>query len=97
MTLINEAVKFANISATTATFSVLGGYYNVAAVATWGGGSAKLEYLMPDGSTFVEYASSSTSFTANGQVNVYLPPGQYKWVIATATAIYLDIVRIPLN
>lgn len=86
-----EAVKFSNISATTAPFVLKGGQYQYTVVATWGGGSVTLEQLGPDGST---YLTAATALTANGGGTVDLPPGQYKFVIATATAVYAAIVRI---
>lgn len=96
MTIIYEAVDYENISATTLPFSLkTGGQYSIQVVATFGGGSVKLEYLGPDGSTYAEWDSTHTSFTANGHYETYLPPGTYKWVIATATAVYASICRIP--
>jgi hypothetical protein len=83
-----------NISASTAAFSLRGGKYGVSAVATWGGGSAKLQRLGPDGSTYLS-VSSTTDFTANGYGTVDLPPGDYKIVVATATAVFAQVYRIP--
>lgn len=90
-----ESIKFGPITATTAAFTLKGGVYKASAIATWGGGSAKLEMLGPDGTTFLEVDSTNSSFTANGNGNVALPPGQYKWVIATATGVYVSVTRIP--
>jgi len=39
-----DSVKFANISASTAPFVLKGGIYGVAALATFGGGSVKLQH-----------------------------------------------------
>lgn len=83
-----------NIAATTAAFKLTGGLYGVDAVGTWGGGSAKLQKLAADGSTYLS-VSSGTDFTANGYSTVNLPAGSYKIVIATATAVYVNIRRIP--
>lgn len=93
----SECIAFSNIAATTAGFRVTGGYYNAAVIATFGGGSVKLHLLGPDGSTYAEYDSTNTSFSAAGQHNVYLPQGTYKWVVATATAIYATLTRIPIS
>lgn len=55
------------------------------AEATWGGGTAKLQFTTPNG-TYVDYPSGSLS--ANGGILFELPPGQIRVVIATATACY---------
>lgn len=87
-----DAKLFSNIGATTAAFSLLGGKYAIAAAAT-GSGTMGLQILGPDGSTFI---AAHTAFAAvTGYIVVDLPPGQYKFVIATFTAVYASIVRIP--
>ena len=83
---------FSNISATTATFQLSGGLYGIDYLATWGGGSVTLEKLGPDGST---YLPAAVAATANGSIAVYLTACTYKFVIATASAVYLSIQRIP--
>lgn len=83
-----------NVSATTAAFQLRGGKYGAAAVAAFGGGSVKLQALGPDGSTYVS-VSSATDFSAAGYGVIDLPPGQYRWTIATATAVYASVYRIP--
>ena len=85
---------FSNISATTSAFSLRGGKYAAEAIATWGGGSAKLQRLGPDGSTYI-LVSSGTDFTANGYVTANLPAGNYKLAVATATGVYASPRRIP--
>lgn len=75
-------------------FTLLGGRYGVAANATWGGGSLTLRGLMPDGSTYVD---TVPAFTADGTKIVDVPPGTYKFVIATATAVQAVIARIPIR
>ena len=89
-----EGKAFSNISATPASFALRGGKYGVAAIATWTAGSAKLQKLGPDGSTFLS-VSAGTDFTANGYATVDLPPGTYQLTIATATAVYFALDRIP--
>lgn len=83
-----------NVSATTDPFELKGGKYGAAVVATFGGGSVKLQMLGPDGSTYVSVASA-TDFTAAGYGTVDLPPGKYRWTVATATAVYAVVCRIP--
>lgn len=85
-----------NISATTAAFQLKGGLYGIAATATWGGGTAKLQIQAGDGSTYVSMASA-TDFSADAYVTANLPPGQYRITVATASAIYMTITRIPLD
>lgn len=94
MSNVTDGKAFSNISATTAAFNLKGGKYAVAAVATWGGGSAKLQTLGPDGTTWLSVASAS-DFTANGYATVDLPAGQYRFTIATASAIYASIAGVP--
>ena len=85
-------VIFSNISATTAAFALAGGKYGLTAQATWGGGSATLSRLGPNGT---DYETCATALSADGYATVELPQGTYKWVIATATAVYLEIAQIP--
>ena len=61
------------------------------AEATWGGGSAKLQCISPNG-TFIDVPN--VSLTANGIVAFDLPPGQIKVVIATATHVYAYAVGL---
>lgn len=86
----NQAI-FSNISATTAAFSLEAGNYGVTAKATWGGGSLTLQRLSADNSTYV---TCLTAFTADGYATVLLPAGTYKFTVATASAIYVDITSI---
>ena len=91
-----DSQKFSNISATTAAFTLQGGQYGVSAVATFGGGSVKLQKLLADGSTY-QSVSTGTDFTAAGYATVYLPYGTYKFTIATASAVYAEVARIPTD
>lgn len=68
----------------TVVFALLGGRYNMAVAATWGGGNVDLQVLMPDGTTYVSVLSST--FTANSGKTLALNPGTYKVVITTASA-----------
>jgi hypothetical protein len=80
-------------SASSGTFQLQGGYYCLAASATWGGGSATLEMLGPDGVTFI---ATALLLSANGLILGYLPAGQYKIVVATATAVYASVQSVPI-
>ena len=50
-----------------------------------------LHGLVPDNATYVTVL---TAITADGYATVQLPPGTYSVLIATATAVYLDIIAI---
>lgn len=72
---------------------VKAGIYVLQATATFGGGSVKVQSLMKDGSTWVDV--SGGSLTAAGQsVGLYLPAGQYRSVIATASAVYAHLIGV---
>ena len=60
------------------------------AEATWGGGSAKMQFQSPNG-TWIDYPA--TALAANGAYAIDLPAGQIRAVIATATACYAYAVR----
>lgn len=89
-----DSISFSNIATTMAAFTLQGGEYAVASTATFGGGSVKLQRLGPDGSTYQSVASAS-DFTAAGYTALDLPPGQYRFTIATATAVYAEVTAIP--
>jgi hypothetical protein len=86
-----EKVSFPNISATPASFTLRGGCYGVTANANWGGGSVTLQRLSLDGSTYV---TVMTAFSADGYASANLPGGTYRLLVATATAIYVDVTSI---
>lgn len=93
-----ESVIFSNIAATTAAFTLKGGRYLFNAVATFGGGSVALHGLMADGSTFAavpDIAGNAVSVTVAGWKTTDLAPGQYKFVIATATAVFVGVASVP--
>ena len=87
-----EKVSFSGISANTAAFTLTGGSYQLAVVATFGGGNVGVSVLGPDGTT---YLASHTALTANGIINFDAPAGQYRISITTATAVSCSVVRIP--
>ena len=86
-----EQKKFTNISATPAQFTLRGGQYGVTVNATFGGGSVTLQRLSLDGASLVTVL---TAFAAAGYATVNLPSGTYSLTIATATAVYCEIVSI---
>lgn len=91
-----DNASVANASASSATpFALVGGAYVLDAVATWGGGSVALHRLMPDGTTYA-LADSTATLSANGTTGAFaIPPGLYKFIIATATAVYATVQRVP--
>jgi hypothetical protein len=94
MTTSVDAVSFSNVSASTAAFKLNGGYYMVAAVATFGGGNVELQALAPDQSNWLS-APAPLTLTAAGMIAGYLPPGQYRFTITTATAVYCSVAGVP--
>ena len=96
MSTPTDGRSFSNISATTAQFTLKGGTYMVAAVATFNAGSVELQILGPDGSTFLS-APTPLKLTAAGTITGQLPPGQYRFTIATATAVFCSVAGIPVS
>jgi hypothetical protein len=84
-----EDFPFSNISANTAAFVLRGGNYGVTCHATWGGGSVTLQRLATDAATYV---TVMTAFSADGYASANLPSGTYRLTVATATAVYCDVV-----
>lgn len=50
-----------------------------------------LQCLADDGSTYV---TAMTAFSTNGLATAYLPSGSYRFAVASATAVYVDITGI---
>lgn len=97
MATSTDAKLSSNISATTAAFPLKGGRYIMNVVATFGGGSVKLQMLAGDGSTWVDpmnILGDANSFAANGSQTLDLPAGQYRFNVDTATAVYAVIAGI---
>ena len=89
--LRSNGKSFSNVSATTAAFTLPAGNYGVTVTATFGGGSVTLQRLAADASTYV---TCLTALTTAGYATVLLPSGTYRFAIATATAVYVDIASI---
>lgn len=92
MATATDTVKFSNIAATTALFTLRGGRYAIMGAAT-GAGTMGLQMLMPDGTSMIAVHTAFNTIT--GLIVVELPPGQYQFVIATFTAVFATICRIP--
>jgi hypothetical protein len=69
---------FANISATSASFPLLGGTYGMSCVASTYG-TVTLQTLAADGSTWL---TAMTAFAANGYESADLPSGTYRVALA---------------
>lgn len=78
-------ILLSNASATGAPAQWRGGRGVLTAVATWGGGNIALQYMGPDGSTWL---AVGTALTANGLSTFELPPGLIRAAVTTATAAY---------
>lgn len=74
-----------NASATGNPVRWNGGRGVFSAVGTFGGGSVTLQYLGPDGATWI---TAATALTAAGLVAFELPPGQIRAAVVTATGVY---------
>lgn len=72
-----------------------GGLIAVAVVATFNGATIKLQMLGPDGSTLID-VSAQTTFTANGNGAVYLPPCQIQGTVVGGppAAAFLSAARV---
>jgi hypothetical protein len=78
-------ILLSNASATGAPAQWRGGRGVLTAVATWGGGNIALQYMGPDGATWL---AVGTALTANGLSTFELPPGLIRAAVTTATAAY---------
>jgi len=75
----------ANASADGGAKAWQGGHGLFTAEATWGGGTAKLQFKTLHG-TWVDVPSAS--LTANGAKEFYCPIGEIQVAITTASAVY---------
>lgn len=90
-----EAFRFNNISAATTPFALYGGLYQVSAQSTdWGSGTLVLEQLGPNQTG---YLSVTPDITADGGLQVYLPPGQYRFHPTSVDQLDVLIVRVPVE
>jgi hypothetical protein len=81
-----------NGSATSSEKIWPGGVGVFMAHATFGGGSVKLQYKLPDGSTWTD-AGADTSLTADGGGVFELPPCNIRAAVATATGVYAAVTH----
>ncbi len=89
-----SAKPFVNAAAgTSASFVLQGGRYAFAFNGT-GTGTVDLKGLGPDGTTFQAVGLTQITATTGYQV-VELPPGTYQVIVATFTANYVSLTRVP--
>lgn len=95
----HSAELLTNGAATGAAFQWPGGRLSFSASATWGGGSATLEFLGPDATTWIpavkDTDGTAAALSADGMLICELPPCQIRVAIVTATAVYARADRIP--
>lgn len=86
------ALTLASNASATGSYGIWpGGKASFQAEATWGGGSAKLQGKLPNGTAY-----DVATLSANGVSSVLdLPAGEYRVLIATATAVYAKLVHVP--
>jgi hypothetical protein len=94
MTAKGAAVFLENVATNNVEKVWPGGKAWFMAKGTWGGGSVKLQVKLPDNTTYVDVTGAS--LTADGYIVLAeLPPGTYRTVVATATALYVRLVHTP--
>ena len=90
-----DGMMLSNSSSDSDEFIWPGGDGVFDAVATWGGGSASLEFLQADATTWTA-VSSNTTLSANGAGVFTLGEGtKIKVNVTTATAVYARARRAP--
>ncbi len=85
---------FTGISATTDQFYWRGGAGTMKVEATWGGGTVKLQFLLPDGVTWND-VGPDTTFTGNGAGDFDLSASWLRVNVATATSVDVEVATIP--
>ncbi len=90
----SNGFKVTNASATAGPFELLGGKYGVTLLNGDGAGSAKLQILGPDGTTYVDVGSTTNITNADKYAAVDLPPCEVKITIATSTGVYANCIPI---
>ena len=87
-----------SVQESTAATVLIGGQYQLAGVSSnWNGAVLTVDQLAPDGTTWLASATLLNTH-ANGVTTDYLPGGQYRLTVGTATPtgpVYAALVRIP--
>ena len=84
-----------NASATGNAVQWSGGKGTISAVGTFSGATVALQYLGPDGTTWLN-AGTDCTLTANGGGNFELPPGQIRASVSggTPSALFSRAARV---
>ena len=82
-----------NASATGDWFQWPGGKGDFRAEATFGGGTVPPECKGPNGTGIA--VGSTTTLTANGRGTFEIGAGEIRAAVATATAVYAQVLRVP--
>jgi hypothetical protein len=89
-----QSVQFSNIApGNTAAFRLKGGKYGFMTTST-GAGTIDLKILAGDAATWIAVITQITAVT--GFAVADLPPGQYRFEIATFTANYTSVTSVPV-
>lgn len=91
---VKRGISLASNATSGLTKEWRGGKCMLIATATWSAGSIKLQMPAANG-TFVDIPNSNLS--ADGALVLDLPNNPVKLVIATATAVYADLLPISEN
>ena len=86
----DDGCGFKALATDSPVFELIGGIYQITAV-DFTTGSASLCQLGPNGTTWLAVAPA---FTEDGGDTVYLPRGQFKWVISGEPAVSVGAYRV---
>lgn len=98
-----EAYNLTNKAAGTyGPIILMGGKYQLVAVATWDAGSLTLEALGLDGFTYIGVeldtpAGNVANLEANGVGYVDLPPGTFQLVFTDGAGLSASLARVPMK
>lgn len=89
-----DGINLSNVAPGTTKFGLSGGRYCLDTLST-GTGTIDVKQLAGDGATYNGCGVTTVSATSGFQTGIELPPGQYEIIIATFTANYISLTRIP--
>lgn len=92
-----ESFKNTVTSAGTVTIPLSGGIYSISASGTFNSATVVLNQLGPDGATYITTGQTlSAAGVGDPTKPLYLPAGQYAWVVGSVTSVVLSISRVTL-
>lgn len=80
-------------SSNSIQFNVTGGIFVVAVILSTG--SVDFKMIGPDGGTLISVLN--TPFTTNGTVSLYLPAGQFQFILSSATGVSVCCAPVDLT